>query len=543
MLSPMPPPPRPSRRWPRRLAQAAAGVALGLAIAEGAFRLRDRGAFPHLNAYVRDDRLGARLRPGASQRLAGAVPDDPVTSVRINRDGLRGAELPAPGDGEILVVGDSQVFGLGVEEHETASAELGRILGRAVINAGVPTYGPSEYNAVAEELLARRRAGVVVYVVNMVNDLFEASRPNVERHVVWDGWAVRRETAPEVVTAFPGREILFRRSHLVFALRSFLHARGPAPDERGFASEGTSADLLSAAARAGDERARADRENAARRAARDAEITQVTEKERAADLRLEELALDTFGLRPYEEGIAYQKSRDNPGDIVIKKKIYLEESRNPVQTATFLYNGAKVRREVEERIRAFAAFAAILEKDPNATPPRELWPILRVFLGPDGSDASFSFTASDELVRQRRGHPLVRTLEEREALKKRLDELRAAPAESVRAWSPLTPLLRQVKAACDARGAKLLVVALPMDLQVSPAEWAKYGATPIDMGPTKILLDDVVASAEALGAMGLDATAALAAAEPGAFLRGDFHLTPRGHRALAEALAAKLRGE
>jgi len=45
-----------------------------------------------------------------------------------------------------------------------------------------------------------------------------------------------------------------------------------------------------------------------------------------------------------------------------------------------------------------------------------------------------------------------------------------------------------------------------------------------------------VASAEAL-----DATPALAAAEPGAFLDGDIHLTPRGHRALAEALAAKPR--
>jgi len=95
----------------------------------------------------------------------------------------------------------------------------------------------------------------------------------------------------------------------------------------------------------------------------------------------------------------------------------------------------------------------------------------------------------------------------------------------VRAWSPMTPLLRQVKAACDAHGARLLVVVLPMDVQVSPAEWAKYGvAEPLDMTPARILVDDLVASAEAIGAAALDATAALAAAEPGAFLRGD--LTP-----------------
>src|SRR5262249_41385095 len=160
---------------------------------------------------------------------------NPVTSIRINREGLRGADPPPPGEGEVLVVGDSQVFGLGVEEDETASAELSRLLGgRTVIDAGVPTYGPPEYNAVVPELLARRHARTVVYVLNLANDLFEASHPNRERHSVWDGWAVRKETAPETITSFPGRDILFRRSHLVYAVRGWLHARGPALDERGF---------------------------------------------------------------------------------------------------------------------------------------------------------------------------------------------------------------------------------------------------------------------------------------------------------------------
>ena len=38
----------------------------------------------------------------------------------------------------------------------------------------------------------------------------------------------------------------------------------------------------------------------------------------------------------------------------------------------------------------------------------------------------------------------------------------------------------------------------------------------------------------------LDATAALAAAEPGAFLNRDLHMTPKGHDAVARALAATL---
>ena len=48
---------------------------------------------------------------------------------------------------------------------------------------------------------------------------FELERPNVKRHAVWDGWAVRRENHPGHVRDFPGRRWLFSQSHLVFALR------------------------------------------------------------------------------------------------------------------------------------------------------------------------------------------------------------------------------------------------------------------------------------------------------------------------------------
>src|SRR5262245_46723740 len=100
--------------------QLTLGLLCSLAAAEGLFRWRDRGAFPHLNLYVADARLGVRLQPGGSERISFA--GNPVTSVRINGAGIRGAELGPPAQDEILVVGDSQVFGLGVEEQETASS-------------------------------------------------------------------------------------------------------------------------------------------------------------------------------------------------------------------------------------------------------------------------------------------------------------------------------------------------------------------------------------------------------------------------------------
>ena len=129
----------------------------------------------------------------------------------------------------------------------------------------------------------------------------------------------------------------------------------------------------------------------------------------------------------------------------------------------------------------------------------------------------------------------------RSELDKKVATLQTAPAPRFEPLSPMTPALRAAKAICDKHGARLLVVALPIDVQVSPAEWAKYGAAPLDMEPTKVLLEDVVVAARAVGAEGLDATPALAAAEPGAFLHGDLHMTPKGHHALGEAIAKALR--
>jgi hypothetical protein len=131
-------------------------------------------------------------------------------------------------------------------------------------------------------------------------------------------------------------------------------------------------------------------------------------------------------------------------------------------------------------------------------------------------------------------------LKKRDELEHKVTALKAAPLPKVLALSPVAPALRAAKAICDKHGARLFVVALPIDVQVSKAEWAKYGAAPLDMEASKVLLDDVVVAARAAGADGFDATPALAAAEPGAFLYADIHMTPKGHRALAEGIAKAL---
>ena len=114
-------------RW-KNPARVALGFLVGLGLAEGIFRVRDDGAFPHVNVYVADAELGTRLRPGATEKVRFASLKNPVTHVRINAEGYRGAEWPEKSADEIVVVGDSQVFGLGVEEDETFSKELERAL-------------------------------------------------------------------------------------------------------------------------------------------------------------------------------------------------------------------------------------------------------------------------------------------------------------------------------------------------------------------------------------------------------------------------------
>ncbi len=492
-------------RWPGRAVRVLVGLSLGLAAAEGLFWFRDRGAFPHVNLYEPDAELGLRLRPGASQRLVLGA--NPVTKVRVNREGHRGADWPPPSPGETIVVGDSQVFGLGVEEHETFSAALGRKLGASVLNAGVPTYGPPEFLRVVERSLAARQIGTVVYVVNLANDLFEAERPNTARHVNWDGWAVRRERAPASVVAYPGRALLMRESHAVYALRRWLYGGAAAAVDPGLPSEGGWRDLVGAGEALASEQVRAERETARLTVARANEI-----KARADDVAKAQERVDKLIGRHVDQGLqskdeiddidnktlmTYRAGRADPGDIVGEARS-IEEGRSVVATAAMIREGARLRAAYERRLRELAA------KNPKV-----------------GAEAAPALDERD------------RGLEE-------LEQRQTAPREIVRAASPMAKQLAAVKAACDARGARLLVVALPLDVQVSPEEWRKYGQAPIDMAEARVLVDDVVGSARSAGALALDASAALAAAEPGAFLAGDLHMTPKGHEALAGAVAEAL---
>jgi hypothetical protein len=106
--------------------------------------------------------------------------------------------------------------------------------------------------------------------------------------------------------------------------------------------------------------------------------------------------------------------------------------------------------------------------------------------------------------------------------------------------SLLDGTLRDVAELCRPPSCEPLIVVLPIDLQVSPDEWRKYDLEPHDISNVQALTDQILRSAVRYGVRAVDAMASLRASEPGVFLKGDVHMAPKGHVAVAGAVAAAL---
>lgn len=123
---------------------ASAATLVSLLLCEAGLRaasnLRPLTAERHF-FFVHDDTLGWRHRPGAVARFKDAT-------VRINSNGLRDDELAAAAaasEFRVLFLGDSQVFGDGVEGGETLVQRFeAEFEGVQAINAGVIGYGTDQ---------------------------------------------------------------------------------------------------------------------------------------------------------------------------------------------------------------------------------------------------------------------------------------------------------------------------------------------------------------------------------------------------------------
>ncbi len=143
-----------------------AGLTAALLLSEAGVRLAWRNLPPRVGAaeslpivQVRDPRVLYRLIPRATAVYGG-------TPIEINSMGLRDRELPpvpAADAFRVLVLGDSMVFGLGVEQDQTLPAHLSRLLSpHEAINAGVFGYNLRQEISLLRDVGIGYRPGLVV---------------------------------------------------------------------------------------------------------------------------------------------------------------------------------------------------------------------------------------------------------------------------------------------------------------------------------------------------------------------------------------------
>ncbi len=478
------------------VALAIGGVVAGAGMAELAFAVRDDWAFPHVNTFVADAKLGVRFKPNARGRIRLA--GNPVGEYSIDSSGHRNtsaANAARDPKNAILVVGDSHAFGLGVSDAQAFATLLGEHTNRHVINAGVPTYGPLEYEAVAKAELEKHTRTIIKTVVDVVfigNDPFEQERPNTERHRVWDGWAVRIETAPREMVRYPARHWLMSQSHAVYWGRQLAHAfRGLAPIDS-LPSEGGLRDLFAQSRNTAPSRlpqmdvARLDR-TAARFAEQDELVGRRSRVHDPYFGLLDDLDSDLVIVRRDPRELT-RVANGHPGDIV--HDYHAEESRTVRLTTALIREASRLKARVDRELpsRLAAHNARIAEAVANRA------------------------STSSEL----------------EAL---LD-----PPAVPRPPRLMEAHLRRMNALARSHDAELVVVVVPLESQILSAS----GRPPsLEEAVTLNLNRDIVGAAEDMGVRAVDLAPILTkVSKP--FLEGDPHLSIRGQDAAARAVAARM---
>lgn len=166
----------------RRAAACVAALAVGLTLAELCARALTAEvlAAPRCTGEVlreaSDPRRGWELTPGSVMEIAFAQSDGStrVVAHRVGPHGWRGEPIAlraAPGTLRIACVGDSNVFGWGVEERDAWPAQLGgelRAAGQRVetLNLGVPNIDVEQKAALVEQVAFELGCDVVVLALH-----------------------------------------------------------------------------------------------------------------------------------------------------------------------------------------------------------------------------------------------------------------------------------------------------------------------------------------------------------------------------------------
>lgn len=192
---PDPAPPNP-RRTRRRLLFGCLAALIGLGgtllALELALRVYDPLRLPleDMRGFYRLDAQG-RIETSPGWRGQQFVEGRRV-AVRSNALGLRGPEVAAkaPGERRVLMLGDSFIWGMGVEEHETIPARLEQGLqangAKALVgNAGMFGTSPREWGYTLERYLPAFQPDLAVATMYVGNDVLDLLQEPLS---VVDGW-------------------------------------------------------------------------------------------------------------------------------------------------------------------------------------------------------------------------------------------------------------------------------------------------------------------------------------------------------------------
>jgi len=201
-------PRRARRRWGVFLVKLAAAVFLGLSLLEVLLRvvdpMRSDRALENLRGFYRLDAAG-RIETNPGWRGEWRIGND-VTTIATSSQGLRGADLPAKAEAErrVLMLGDSFVWGSGVEAGQTIPAALERLLrhdGASVTvgNAGMWGTGPREWGYTFERHRGWFQPDLAIAVCYVGNDLGDSLNepmsvvdghlmPGAIAHAMRDSW-------------------------------------------------------------------------------------------------------------------------------------------------------------------------------------------------------------------------------------------------------------------------------------------------------------------------------------------------------------------
>lgn len=206
------------------------GLGAAAALVEAGFRLSGRlppwfAEFNQAGMYAPTADGDVGLLPG----YRGTLRVDVETTIAINSLGMRGPEPGQKAEGErrLLVLGDSVVWGYGVEADETFAARLGLRMSTettwcATGNGGVPGYGSKHMAAQMARLDAPFGADAFVACGYLGNDPLDDAAP---RRTVFAGLMLQGAWA-RLVEASP-RARLMCRSRAALWLESWLANAAP----------------------------------------------------------------------------------------------------------------------------------------------------------------------------------------------------------------------------------------------------------------------------------------------------------------------------